>query len=68
MTTGGASGETPRLSYWHLWADAGGVSRHTLCTLSAFTSSVLGPGDSPQWNDAPLLEDGNAFLTVLPVG
>jgi hypothetical protein len=57
----------PALSYWHLWADDAGVSRHARCELTAFAESVLGPGDSPQWSDT-LLRDGNAFLTILPVG
>ena len=62
-----ASAGPPRLDYWHLWTDDQGISRHTRATLSAFTSSALGPGDSPQWSDA-LVANGNAFLTVLPVG
>ena len=56
-----------KLSYWHLWADDDGVSRQTRCELTAFDLGSLGPGDSAQWNES-LLDDGNAFLTVLPVG
>jgi hypothetical protein len=59
--------ESPKLAYWHLWTDDHGVSRHTRCEFTDFKTGVLGPGDSPQWNDK-LLDDGNAFLTVLPVG
>ncbi len=61
------STEAPKLVYWHLWADDDGVSRQMRCELTAFETGALGPGDSPQWND-PLLKNGNAFLTILPVG
>jgi hypothetical protein len=57
----------PKLSYWHLWADDDGISRQTRCTLTAFENASIGPGDSPQWNNG-LVDDANAFLTVLPVG
>ena len=57
----------PSLSYWHLWTDDAGMSRQTRCVLDAFDTGALGPGDSPQWNNT-VLEDGNAFITVLPVG
>jgi hypothetical protein len=60
-------GGSPKLAYWHLWTDDYGVSRQTRCELTEFEKSALGPEDSPQWNDV-LLKDGNAFLTVLPVG
>lgn len=56
-----------RLQYWHLWADDDGISHQTLCELTEFTQASLGPGDSAQWNH-PLVDNGNAFLTVLPVG
>jgi hypothetical protein len=59
--------DPPDLTYWHLWADDDGVSHQTRCALTRFELAALGPGDSPQWN-RPLLDDGNAFLTVLPVG
>ena len=55
------------LGYWHLWTDDDGSSRQTWCHLPPFLSGVLGPGDAPQWS-LDLLQDGNAFLTLLPVG
>jgi len=61
------SADAPSTSYWHLWADDQGISHQTRCELTAFTLSSLGPDDSPQWNDM-LLDNGTAFLTVLPVG
>jgi hypothetical protein len=55
------------LEYWHLFTDAEGISRQTLCTMAPYHLGVLGPGDAPQWN-LDLFKDGNAFLTLLPVG
>jgi len=63
----GAETNPPKLPYWHLWTDDEGISRHTLCEFSAFENAALGPGDSPQWNNT-LVDNANAFLTVLPVG
>lgn len=63
-----AGAPPPPLAYWHLWADDAGVSRQTRCELPPFALAALGKGDSPQWNDPPLLTNGNAFITVLPVG
>ncbi len=57
--------DPPKLPYWHLWADEDGISRHTRCAFTAFDMSVLGPGDAPQWKNT-LVDDANAFLTVLP--
>ena len=53
--------------YWHLWVNDDGVSCHTECTISDFALGQLGPGDSPQFS-RPLLDQGNAFVTYLPVG
>jgi hypothetical protein len=50
-----------------LWTDDDGISRHTRCAFYAFENAALGPGDSPQWNNT-LVDNANAFLTVLPVG
>jgi hypothetical protein len=63
MTTGDA----PKLPYWHLWTDDSGISRQTQCELTEFTNASLGPGDATQWNNT-LVDNANAFLTVLPVG
>lgn len=61
------AGPAPKFDYWHLWTDDAGVSRQTLCTLADFELAPLGPGATPQWN-APVLDNGNAFLSVLPIG
>jgi hypothetical protein len=61
-----SSPPAPR-TYWHLWTDPRGISRQTLCQLAPYRLGVLGPNDSPQWN-LDLFEQGNSFLTLLPVG
>ena len=55
------------LPYWHLWTDDDGISRQNLCSMAPYTLGVLGPNDSPQWS-LDLIKEGNAFLTLLPVG
>jgi len=54
-------------TYWHLWCDHDGVSRQRQCTIDRFELGQLGPGDSPQFS-RHLFEQGNAFVTYLPVG
>ena len=54
-------------TYWHLWCDTDGVSRQRQCTIDRFELGQLGPGDSPQFSRG-LFEQGNAFVTYLPVG
>jgi hypothetical protein len=53
--------------YWHLWTDEDGVSRQQKCQISAAKLGLLGPGDSPQFS-RNLIDNGNAFVTYLPVG
>ena len=53
--------------YWHLWTDEQGISRQEKCSISSFSLGQLGPGDSPQFS-RNLLDQGNAFVTYLPVG
>ncbi len=68
MTGEGPPNTAPApLAFWHLWADDQGISRHTRCEMGGFQLAALGAGDAPQWNH-PFLGNGNAFLTVLPVG
>ncbi|MDM7953723.1 MAG: cupin domain-containing protein [Cyanobium sp. CZS 25K] len=54
-------------AYWHLWTDDDGVSRQDLTPLGAMQQACLNPGASAQWS-LDLVADGNAFLSVLPVG
>ncbi|MEB3255216.1 MAG: cupin domain-containing protein [Synechococcaceae cyanobacterium] len=55
------------LSYWHLWTDGEGISHQQLCSFRPFSGAPLNPNVAAQWS-SPLLEDGNSFLTQLPVG
>ena len=57
----------PPKEYWHLWTGEDGISRQSLCRFRELVSSPLNPEVAPQWS-APLMEDGNSFLTLLPVG
>lgn len=56
-----------QLTYWHLWTDSDGLSHQTLCRFAALTSAPLNPQVAAQWS-APLMDNGNSFLTLLPVG
>lgn len=53
--------------YWHLWTDENGVSRQEKCAINSFELGLLGPGDTPQFS-RNLFDNGNAFMTILPVG
>lgn len=55
------------LTYWHLWTDPEGISHQQLCPLRPFTAAPLNPNVAAQWS-AALQENGNGFLTQLPVG
>jgi len=56
-----------QLTYWHLWTDSDGLSHQTLCRFAALTSAPLNPQVAAQWS-APWMDNGNSFLTLLPVG
>jgi hypothetical protein len=57
----------PPLPYWHLWTDSEGISRQQLCAFRPFQGAPLNPNVAAQWSSS-LLEEGNGFLTQLPVG
>ena len=44
------TGQRPRISYWHLWADEDGVSHQTRCALTEFELKGVG-GAALQWNN-----------------
>ena len=58
----------PAVSYWRLYADADGVSRQTVCTLTQFEMSRIQPNARPQWIGSKTTDDMTTFVTVLPVG
>jgi len=61
------TGPRPRVTYWHLWTDADGVSHQTECALTAFDTARIGAA-APQWNDAQPSAPATVVFTVQPVG
>lgn len=59
---------SPDVPYWHVWTDANGVSRQTLCQLTEFEKAAIQPTAAPQWIGAKARHDATVFVTVLPVG
>jgi hypothetical protein len=62
-----SSGPRPRLDYWHLWADAEGVSRFARCCLEDYELHRVGDA-APQWNLALADPTASVVFTVQPVG
>ena len=60
--------DTPAIRYWRLYADADGVSRQTLCTLTTFELSPIQPQSAPQWIGAKTTDEVTTLVTVLPLG
>ena len=58
----------PTLRYWHLWADAKGVSRQTQCAMTEFDLKSIKPPADPQWLGNGLSGRMTTLVTVLPVG
>jgi hypothetical protein len=58
---------SPRLSYWHLWTDAHGISHQTQCALEDFDFKGVGNA-APQWNNAQPRGEATVVFTVQPVG
>lgn len=62
------SNESPKLSYWHVWADDQGVTHQTRCELTGFQFASVGGKAAPQWNDRVLTGKTNLQFTLLPGG
>jgi hypothetical protein len=60
--------DVPRVSYWHVWTDADGVSRQTRCAIEAFKSKSISPPAAPQWQHRLDLGETDVLVTVQPVG
>ncbi|MGO8955419.1 MAG: cupin domain-containing protein [Rhodomicrobium sp.] len=58
----------PRVSYWHLWTDANGVSRQTRCEFTEFEKAPIQPEAAPQWIGSKIEAGAIVFVTVLPAG
>lgn len=61
------TGQRPRISYWHLWADEDGVSHQTRCALTEFELKGVG-GAALQWNNRQHRSEATVVFTVQPVG
>ena len=59
---------TPTIRYWRLYADADGISRQTISTLTTFELSPIQPQSAPQWIGAKTTDEVTTLVTVLPVG
>ena len=57
----------PHLDYWHVFADAHGVSRQQRRVLDDFQQQSMG-GASPQWNAVQHAAPDKLLFSVLPVG
>jgi len=60
--------EAPKVPYWHVWTDEGGVSHQTRCVLTEFDLSSISPPAKPQWLGAKTRSAADISVTVLPVG
>jgi hypothetical protein len=60
--------DRPEVPYWHLWADAYGVSHQTQCPLDNFDLKPIQPGAAPQWQGEKTTGTMSTMVTVLPVG
>ncbi len=58
----------PRIPYWHVWTDAGGVSRQTRCEMTEFELASISPPATPQWLGAKTAAPAAISVTVLPPG
>jgi hypothetical protein len=60
-------GQKPSMPYWHLWADANGISHQRQCQLTDYQLQSIGRAD-PQWNDKQATYSSTVVFTVQPVG
>lgn len=67
MSDTGDPGPKPSIPYWHLWADADGVSHQQECRLTQYELQRVGLA-APQWNDRQGTHPSTVVFTVQPVG
>lgn len=58
----------PAVAYWHLWADAEGVSHQKQCQMDDFELGSIGGGADAQWKGNKTRGRMTVMMTVLPVG
>ena len=61
------AGDKPRVGYWHLWTDEGGISHQTRCELVQWELKGVGNA-APQWNNHQARSEATTVFTVQPVG
>lgn len=61
------AGMSPQIAYWHLWADAAGMSHQTRCALTEFDFKGVGRA-AAQWNNRQPRSEASIVFTELPVG
>ncbi|KMO38714.1 cupin [Methylobacterium variabile] len=62
------SNQKPTIPYWHLWADADGISHQTRCAFTEFEEKSMSPPAPPQWQGQKTHDGATVFVTVQPVG
>ena len=60
--------DPPVVSYWHLYVDGDGTSRHRRCEMTSFELTSISPPAKPQWNGSKTEARTATSLCVLPVG
>jgi hypothetical protein len=60
--------DKPVVPYWHLWTDAGGVSRQKQCAMTRFALQSIQEPAAPQWQGERVSGAMSTLVTVLPVG
>lgn len=58
----------PRVPYWHVWTDDGGVSRQTRCAMTEFAFESISPPAAPQWLGRKTTDEATVSVVVMPVG
>jgi hypothetical protein len=58
----------PDIPYWHLWTDAGGISRLAQCAMTEFELKSMNAPADPQWQGRSITGKMTAMVTVQPVG
>jgi hypothetical protein len=60
--------DKPEVCYWHLWADAEGISRQRRHVIDQFELKPIQPQAVPQWQGKKTSGAMSTMVTVLPVG
>jgi len=60
--------DEPSVPYWHLWTDAGGISRQSRCAIDAFELKSMQAPAAPQWQGKKISGGMTVMVTVQPVG